>query len=86
MTFGGHIDRMNIVKDRSRNIFRLKSLLDKLGEDSMGNFTTYKRLESIPVVHLEENYQEIILGYVQRICSLNRILTESDKLIIKAAL
>lgn len=78
--------RMNIVKDRSRNIFRLKSLLDKLGEDSIGNFTTYKRIESIPVVHLEGNYQEITLGYVQRICSLNRILTASDKLIAKTAL
>ena len=78
--------RMNIVKDRSRNIFRLKSLLDKLGEDSNGNFTTYKRLESIPLVHFEENYKEIIPGYIQRICFLHKMLHESDKIITKTAL
>ena len=78
--------RMNIVKDRSRNIFRLRSLLDKLGEDSIGNFATYKRLESISLMHLEENYKEIMSGYIQKICSLNKMLNESDKLIIKTAL
>ncbi|MFH1379375.1 MAG: IS110 family transposase [bacterium] len=78
--------RMNIVKDRSRNIVRLKTLLDKLGEESMGDFNTYKRLESIPLAHFDENYNKIISGYIQRICFLKKMLFESDKIIIKTAL
>ena len=64
--------RMNLVKDRSRNIFRLKNLLDKLGEDSTGNFTTYKQLHEIPQEHLTLDYQKIISGYIEKIENFTR--------------
>lgn len=77
--------RMNLVKDRSRIIFRLKSLLDKLGEESTGNFTTYKRLELLPIEHLEPQYQKVIIGYTQEIFTLNKMLYETDKSIEQTA-
>src|SRR3989338_5230004 len=39
--------RIRLVIDRSRNISRLKALLDKLGINSNSDFTTYKRLKTI---------------------------------------
>lgn len=64
--------RINIVRDRSRNIFRLKNTLDKLGVDSFGDFTTEKRLQTISVESLPEYYRHIISGYIERIISLSR--------------
>jgi transposase len=55
--------RINCTRDRTRMIARLKTLLDKLGEPSAANLTTYKGLESIAYDHLPRNYQEIIAGY-----------------------
>lgn len=78
--------RMNLVKDRSRNIFRLKNLLDKLGEDSNGNFTTYKRLREILLGNLAHNYQLIAEGYIERIESLNKKIYQSEQYIKERAL
>ncbi|MCR4319890.1 MAG: transposase, partial [Candidatus Brocadiaceae bacterium] len=44
--------RLNLVTDRSRNIFRLKALLDKLGLNSQLDFTTYKGLKSVVIEKL----------------------------------
>lgn len=55
--------RVKIVTDRSRNIFRLKALLDKLGQNSSGNFTTYKALEAIETKNLPEIYANLIRKY-----------------------
>jgi transposase len=78
--------RMNIVKDRSRNIFRIKSLLDKLGKNSNGNFTTYKRLLEIDSETLPGEYCQIIKGYVQKIEFHNSMLYQTEKYIAQIAI
>ena len=75
--------RMNIVNDVSRNIFRLKGLLDKLGEDSSGNYTTYKGLKEVPLENLPEDYRNVAAGYIERISFLLKKEYASDKLIEK---
>lgn len=59
--------RISLVSDRIRLIARLKTLLDKLGEPSAVNLTTYKGLDLIAYDHLPQNYQEIISGYIESI-------------------
>lgn len=78
--------RMNIVNDRSRNIFRLKGLLDKLGENSTGNFATHKRLKRILLKNLPENYKDIAVGYIERIAFLIEKERNSQKLIERTAI
>ena len=77
--------RINLVKDRCRYIYRLKGLLDKLGESSAGNFLTFKRLRDIEVEHLPEEYRDIILGYTERIESFTGKIRLADRLIEKKA-
>lgn len=64
--------RVNLVRDRSRNIFRLKNTLDKLGVDSSGDFTTEKQLRAITIDSLPEHYHYIIRGYIERIIALSK--------------
>lgn len=64
--------RMNLVRDRCRNIFRLKNLLDKIGADSTGNFITEKRLLRIQPDEFPDPHRYIIAGYIERIISLGR--------------
>lgn len=63
--------RIKLVTDRSRNIFRLKALLDKLGLISYGNFTTLKQLEKTLEIsgNLEQDsyYKKVITEYVEQI-------------------
>ena len=59
--------RMNLARDRTRAIARLKMLLDKLGEPSSANLTTYKGLDGIVYDHLSSNYQEVVSGYIESI-------------------
>lgn len=64
--------RINLVRDRSRNIFRIKNTLDKLGIDSTGDFTTEKALRNIPLENVPEQYHYVIRGYIDRIGSLSQ--------------
>lgn len=64
--------RMNLVRDRCRNIFRLKNTLDKLGADSSGDFTTAKRLQGIPLGSFPKVCQDIINGYIEQIILLSQ--------------
>jgi transposase len=64
--------RINIVRDRSRNIFRLKNTLDKLGADSIGDFTTEKRLRMIPIDSLPEHSRYVVTGYIEQIIQLSQ--------------
>lgn len=64
--------RINLVRDRCRNILRLKNVLDKLGADSLGDFTTEKRLRGIPVDSFQEQYRYAITGYIDRILELGK--------------
>ena len=64
--------RINLVRDRCRNIFRLKNTLDKLGADSTGDFTTEKQLQAIPIDSFPQRYGYIISGYIERIILLSK--------------
>lgn len=72
--------RLCLVKDRSRNIFRLKALLDKLGLESHGDFTTYKRLKQVGAEHYTAiHYQTAIKGYIEQIETLTEKLSAMKK-------
>jgi transposase len=71
--------RMKIVTDRSRNIFRLKALLDKLGLNSTGDFTTYKALSIIETKNLPEIYTDLIRKYRDLIIGLSKKESETEK-------
>lgn len=66
--------RMNLVIDRSRTIFRLKNLLDKIGSDSTGDFTTEKRLRAIALDSFQRHYRHVISGYIERIIELSKCI------------
>lgn len=74
--------RMKLVQDRSRNIYRVKNLLDKLGEDSTGDFTTYKRINEVKIDHLSIFYQKALLGYMEQIEFINQKIYKT-KMFIK---
>jgi len=59
--------RMNLIKDRSRAIFRLRALLDKLGLKATGNFATDKALDAINFELIPENYQSIVKKYIEQL-------------------
>lgn len=71
--------RLNLVTDRSRNIFRLKALLDKLGLNSQLDFTTYKGLKSVVIEKLPDIYTRLIKNYTERITRLAQKLTGIEK-------
>ena len=71
--------RLNLVTDRSRNIFRLKALLDKLGLNSQVDFTTYKGLKSVIIEKLPGIYTRLIKNYTERITGLAQKLTRIEK-------
>ncbi len=64
--------RINLINDRSRNIYRLKALLDKLGLDSNGDFTTYKRLKNIATDKMPAIYASLVRNYIERITDLTK--------------
>jgi len=74
--------RLSVVTDRSRNIFRLKALLDKLGLDSTGDFTTYKRLNEMQNHNVLGIYSTIISNYTAEIIHLSEKLYTLRKEII----
>ena len=71
--------RMKTVSDRSRVIVRMKSLLDRLGYDSNGDYTTYKKLEEIKPVSFDKPYDTIVMNYLDRIYYLNKHLKVLEK-------
>lgn len=71
--------RMNLVRDRTRCISRLKSLLDKLGCNSFGDYTTYKALRSIEVGDVRGIYKDLIRRYREQIMELSKKIYETGK-------
>ena len=59
--------RMNLVKDRSKIIFRLKALLDRLGYQANGDFTTNKALDNIDLTRAPLGYHNIIDKYIEQL-------------------
>jgi transposase len=76
--------RINLINDRSRNIYRLKALLDKLGLDSNGDFTTYKRLKNIDTDKIPAIYASLVRNYIERIADLTkkRLVIEKEVIAI----
>ena len=76
--------RINLINDRSRNIYRLKALLDKLGLDSNGDFTTYKRLKNIATDKMPIIYANLVRNYIERITDLTkkRLVIEKEVIAI----
>lgn len=70
--------RVKIVTDRSRNISRLKSLLDKTGAAYEGDFTTKKALRAINTQGLPEMYARLTQKYCDLICHLNDKLSQVE--------
>jgi len=70
---------MKVVTDRTRNISRLKALLDKLGYNSSGDFTTYLALERIKTKGLPDIYVGLIKKYSNLIYHLNKKEHEVNK-------
>jgi len=64
--------RMNIVSERSRNVTRLKSLLDRHGQMSTGCFTSTKRLNSIAVDKLSEPCRIAVANLTEQIAGLEQ--------------
>ncbi|MFH1876211.1 MAG: IS110 family transposase [Candidatus Omnitrophota bacterium] len=77
--------RMNLVADRTRNITSLKAFLDKIGEDSTGNFATHKRLGELKYYHLAVEYQKVISGYIKRIDDLTSHIAETERFLKERA-
>ena len=71
--------RMKLVTDRSRNISRLKALLDRLGINSNGDFTTYKRLKAISAKNTTTIYKKLVINYIGRITELTQKLKNIEK-------
>lgn len=59
--------RMNLVKDRTMYISRLKNLLTKTGEEATGDYTCYKRLENMETTHLPIEYKIVVECYNEKI-------------------
>jgi len=58
--------RMNLVKDRTMYISRLKNIFSKIGEETTGKYTSCKRLENIETAHLPREYQIIADCYIEK--------------------
>lgn len=63
--------RMGIVGERTRNTARLKSLLDRHGQLSTGDYTSLKRLNGIAVNKLSEPCRIAAENWIEQIVGLN---------------
>lgn len=59
--------RLTLVKDRTRNIVRLKNFMDKLGRPIKRALTANNHLDDIKTDNLPETYGHIIEDYKERI-------------------
>lgn len=59
--------RLNLTKDRNRVIVRLKVLLDKLGLNSSGDFTTEKALNNIDFSKIPSGYRCLAEKYIEQL-------------------
>lgn len=72
--------RMNLVSDRTRNISRLKMILDKIGIDFEGDFTTNKSLVLLRDKHKQKGlYKEVVDDYTFRIEDLIKNIRDIEK-------
>jgi transposase len=77
--------RMRLVTDKTRNIVRLKALLDKLGMVAEGNYNTKRNREKVRQLPLRAPYEVIVRGYLERIERLGEELKAIEKRIAERA-
>lgn len=77
--------RINLVKDRTRAIVRLKAMLDKLGLPSSGDFTTKKRINLIPIQGMPEEYMICAINAVESIKFFDNKINALEKEISRFA-
>jgi len=77
--------RMRVVADKTRNIVRLKALLDKVGLKGTGDFNTAKRRDEIRRMSVPAPYGEIVQHYLARIDQLCAEVKEVNTLITTLA-
>ena len=73
--------RLTLVKDRSRNIIRLKNFMDKLGQPIKRTLTSNNQLDFIDSSDFPKIYAHIIEDYKERIHYLNIKLLKIKKTI-----
>lgn len=66
--------RMRLVSDRTRDIARLKAMLDKIGLKGTGNLATAKRRKEIGALEMPAPYGKITQGYLARISQISEEL------------
>lgn len=71
--------RITLVRDRSRNITRLKNFMDKLGRPVQFSLTADAHLQKIDTGNLPVIYMRIIEDYKERIRFLNRKILQMKK-------
>ena len=71
--------RIKLVSDRTRNISRLKGLLDKLGYNSSGDYTTVKHLKAIDTTEFCSLYRYIVIKYTEHILELKEKIKDVEK-------
>jgi transposase len=74
--------RMKLVTDKTRNIVRLKALLDKLGFPGTGDFNTKRRREAIKRMEIPAPYGGIARKYVATIEQLCSEVKATDKILV----
>ena len=78
--------RLTLVQDRSRNVTRLKMILDKLGHIESRDLTTNKDLDALPVTLLSPMYGQVVLNYRDRIKFLSEKISAINKAITELAI
>lgn len=78
--------RMRAVTDKTRDITRLKALLDKLGMDGRGDFNTRKRRAEIGRMDVPASYGEVVQSYLRRIEQLHAEVKTLNKELLAIAM
>jgi len=71
--------RLTLVKDRSRNIIRLKNFMDKIGRPIKNTLTSNSQLNLVDTSGMPEIYAHIVEDYKERIHYLNLKLLKVKK-------
>lgn len=77
--------RMNLVKDRTMYISRLKNIFSKIGEEGTGDYTSYRRLENMKTSHLPKEYQIVAECYTEKILAYHSQISAVAKSIKEIA-
>jgi transposase len=78
--------RLTLVQDRSRNVTRLKMILDKLGHIEPRDLCTYKDLDALPITSLSPMYAQVVTNYRDRIKFLCDQISAVNKVIMDLAI